>query len=68
MVELELDSKGLTIDQMTQAVREEADKRWADKPYKISGDGLSDTMKYFLIHEYDFVLKDREGKIIKEKA
>ena len=68
MEELGLDYKGLKINQMAQAVREEADRLWADKPFKISGDGLSDTLKHFLVYEFDYVFKDRDGKIIKEKA
>ena len=64
MGELGLDHEGLKINQMAQAVREEADRLWADKPFKVSGDGLSDTLRKFLVHEYDFVFKDKDGKII----
>ena len=64
MKELELDSKGLTIEQMMEAVRAEADVRWADKDYKIGADELSNTLKHFLVNEYDFVIKDKDGNII----
>jgi len=67
MGELGLDHGGLTIEQMTQVVRGEADKRWADKSYKISADGLSDTLRKFIVEEYDYVIKDREGKIKLDK-
>ena len=63
MKELGLNTKDLTIEQMMEAVRAEADVRWADKDYKVSADVLSNTLKHFLVNEYDFVIKDKYGEI-----
>ena len=63
--ELGIDSKGMTIDEMMKAVRMVADERFGDKPYKISADELSDTLKHFLLVEYDYKIFDKDGKEVK---
>lgn len=76
--ELRLDFEGLSIDEMTQAVRKEADRRWSR--FDVRSNKLCPTynkskdLLKFLTQEYDYSLFDREGNqvdvdgnILKEK-
>jgi NH3-dependent NAD+ synthetase len=59
--ELEIEYEDMSIDEMAKAVREEADRRFNVKE-KVSADDLSDTLKKFLIEEFDYVIRDKEGQ------
>lgn len=76
--ELEIDSDGLSIEEMTQAIRNAADKRWSK--FDIRSNKLCPTankskdLLKFLTEEYDYSLFDKEGNqvdvdgnILKEK-
>jgi CRISPR/Cas system-associated protein Cas5 (RAMP superfamily) len=59
--ELDIDSKGMLIDDMKKVVRVEADKKYNNKRYSISADKISETLLKFLVLEYDFKIYDKNG-------
>ena len=52
-LELNLDHKGKTIDEMKVLIRKGADKKF-NKRYTVSGNKISLTLRKFLYHEYDY--------------
>jgi len=60
-IELDIDWRGLSIQELTEEIRKEADRRF-NKRYPISTKNLSKTLRKFLVKEYDYVMKDKEGK------
>ena len=58
--ELNIDYRGLSILDLTIAIRKKADKRF-NRKYKIGSSWVSDTLRKFLVEEYNYVLKDRKG-------
>jgi hypothetical protein len=65
-IELGLDWQGLSIAEMKDAVRKAADKKLQSKRRKHSADELSESLKNFLTAEYNYKIKDREGKVVKK--
>ena len=65
--ELEVEYEGLSIDELSSKLREEVDKRYADKKRYISINNMSPSLIKFLTQESDFVLKDKDNKIISYK-
>lgn len=60
------DYEDLSIHEMYIVIRKAADKLFANKSKKMrSADVLSPTLKRFLTKEYDFAIKDKEGKKVK---
>ena len=64
-IELELDWHGKSIEQMKSMIKKEADRRF-NKRYPISPKDLSDTLLHFLVNEYDYKLKNKQGKEVKK--
>jgi len=62
--ELEIECTNMNKDEMIDAIREEADKRF-NHNILISADNLSKTLKAFLTNQYDYVIKDKDGKKLK---
>jgi ribulose-5-phosphate 4-epimerase/fuculose-1-phosphate aldolase len=66
--ELGIDSSELSIEEMTEACRKEADRKWSRfninyiKMCPVSN--KSKTLLKFLTEEYDYSLFDRDGNII----
>jgi len=67
MIELKLDPVNKSIEEMTEEVKIAADKRF-DKKYKVSWNWLSDNLRNFLMNEYDFYMKDRDGNLVDYKG
>ena len=65
--ELEIEYEGLSIDELSSKLREEIDKRYADKKRYISINNMSPSLIKFLTQEADFVLRDKDNKIISYK-
>ena len=63
--ELKIEWKGLSIHELTVALRKESDRRFKKK-YKVGSSWMSNTLKKFLVEEYDYVLKDRKGNKTKK--
>lgn len=61
-MELKIDWINLSINELTEAIRKEADRLFSNKKVHISANGLSDTLKRFLVYEYDFVIRTKNGK------
>lgn len=66
-IELGLDWHRLSVNEMKDLIRKEADKRWKLKSFPHSGDKISDTLKKFLTTEYDYKIYDRVGNEVKFK-
>jgi hypothetical protein len=66
--ELLIDSEGLSIIEMKAAVRKEADRRLKSKYSKHSADKLSESLRRFLVLEYNYKLRNKEGKVFKYVA
>lgn len=63
--ELTIDYDGMSVIEMKEAIRNQADKILQRKAgYHASADGLSFTLKKFLTKEYNYVIKDKDGNII----
>jgi len=65
--ELEVEYKGLSIDELASKLREVIEKTYADKKRYISIKNMSPTLIKFLTQEADFVLKDKDNKTISYK-
>jgi DNA-binding transcriptional regulator/RsmH inhibitor MraZ len=63
--ELEINHEGFSIQEMTEAIRKEADRRWGKftASYKkfCSTNTKSKDLLRFLTEEYDYSLFDRDG-------
>ena len=62
--ELGIESSALTREDMEGNIRTIFDKKYAKKKSNISADQFSETLLKFLITNYDWVLKDKEGQVI----
>lgn len=65
--ELDIDSDGLSIDEMDTEVREEIDRRF-DKSIMIGNSGLSKTLLRFMSEEYDYYFYNEEGQEVNYKG
>jgi hypothetical protein len=65
-LELEVEHDGLDIEEMSYAVKTEADKR-LNKTFNVGIKDLSETLIKFLTEEYDYLIKDKEGNIYNYK-
>lgn len=63
--EWDIEYEGLSISEMKDAIRKQADKKLTRKKVHHGATILSDAMKKFLCQEYTFVLVDKEGRRIK---
>ena len=63
--ELGIDWQDLSIHELTVALRKEADRKFKKK-YKVGSSWMSDTLRKFLVEEYDYVLRDRKGNKTKK--
>jgi len=59
--ELGIDHSDMLIGQMATIIKTEVDRRFNKKGH-VSADKMSITLKRFLTLEYDYVLKDKDGK------
>ena len=66
-IELNIDWHGLSINEMKELIRKEADRRWKNRTIRHSANGISVALKKFLTLEYDYRLLNSEGKEIKMK-
>lgn len=62
MKELGLDSEGMLMEEMEEAIRKEADKRWRSKKVLHSADVLSVELRKFLTKEYDYKIFNKDKK------
>uniref|UniRef100_A0A6M3K4L4 Uncharacterized protein n=1 Tax=viral metagenome TaxID=1070528 RepID=A0A6M3K4L4_9ZZZZ len=62
--ELGIESSALTREDMEGNIRTVFDKRYAKRKAPISADQFSEPLLKFLIKEFDWVLKNKEGQII----
>lgn len=67
-IELDIDWQDLTTEEMKQAVRRTADRRFKSKKFRFSASKLSETLRRFLTLEHDFVIFDREGNQLDYKG
>ena len=67
MRELKIEYSDMSIDEMTEAVREESDKRF-NRKWQIGNSELSETLLRFLSTEYDYVFKNQEGQQVNYKG
>lgn len=63
--EFQIDSTEMTMEDMEEAIKEEADKRFRSKKIHHSADKLSRAMRKFLTLEYNYVIYDKDGKELK---
>ncbi len=63
--ELKIDWQGLSIQELKMEIRKVADKKLAGKRPHYKADPLSKELKKFLTEEYDFVVRDKNGKEVK---
>ena len=61
--ELKIYEEGLTIEEMTEKIRDTTSYRFKKRKYPLSINKLSNTLVKFLTEEYDFILKDKEGNV-----
>jgi hypothetical protein len=61
-IELDIDWRGMSIEEMKMLIREAADKKFRSKKIRHSATKLSEALRKFLTEEYDYVIKDRKGK------
>jgi len=66
-IELGLDPTNKSIEEMTEEVKIAADKKF-DKKRKISWNWVSDTLRQFMINEYDYVMKDKDKNLVDYKG
>lgn len=59
--ELEIDSSEISREEMIDKIKEAADKKF-DRKKKMSIKGISKILLKFLMQEYDYILRDKEGK------
>lgn len=59
--ELDIDCSDLSIKDMDKTLREEIDKQF-NVEERIPADDLSDTLKKFLTEEFDYVIRDKDGR------
>lgn len=64
---MDINHDGLSIDEMKEAIRAKADKEFAYKKFPISIKEMSTAMLKFLTQEYDFVIKNKDGKEVTVK-
>lgn len=67
-IELEIDSYGLSSEEMKKEVRRIATKKFGSKRMHFSANKLSETLRKFLTLEYDFVIFDKEGNQLDYKG
>ncbi len=65
-LELGLEHKDKFIEEMTVAVKLAADAKF-DKTFNISIEDISDTLLKFLIMEYDYIIRSKDGTIYNYK-
>lgn len=63
--ELNINNENMYYDDMKEAVREEADKRYNNKSYNISADKISKTLLKFLTLEHDYKIYDQDKNELK---
>ena len=63
--ELEIGSSNLTREEMEDSIRFTFDKKYSNRKYLISADQFSETLLKFIIKEYDYYIKDKEGSELK---
>lgn len=66
-IELLIDHKGKSIEEMTDLVRKIADKK-LNKRYSVSGNKLSLTLRKFLSQEYDYKFFRKNGEELDYKG
>ena len=66
-IELGLDPTNKSIEEMTEEVKIAADKKF-DKKRKISWNWVSDTLRQFMLNEYDYVMKDKDKNLVDYKG
>lgn len=57
--ELGIEYDGLKVEEMKNAIRQYADKRFDNKPYRISIKDMSKELLKFLTKEHDFKIIDK---------
>ncbi len=62
MKELGLNHENKTIDEMTQEIKDESDRRF-DREYEVSWRVASDELRKFLTTEYDYVVRGKVKSI-----
>ena len=62
MKELGLNYENKTIDEMTQEIKDESDRRF-DREYEVSWRVASDELRKFLTTEYDYVVRGKVKSI-----
>jgi len=67
MIELRLDPVNKSIEEMTEEVKVAADRKF-DRKYKVSWNWLSDTLRFFLMNEYDYIMKDEDKNLVDYKG
>lgn len=66
-VELNLDYRGKTIDEMKVLIRKGADKK-LNRRYCVSGNKISIALRKFLSSEYDYRFYDKDGNELDYKG
>jgi len=66
--ELEIDHKGLTIEEMTEEIKKAADYKFARRKVLYGDSDASVTLLKFLTLEYDYYLVDKNGKKVSYKV
>lgn len=64
--ELDIESDGMSMAEMDEAIKEEADHRLKSLKIKHSADILSKTLRKFLTNEYNYVIIDASGNLLDE--
>lgn len=60
--ELDIDFESFnSLEDVADAIRKKSDRKF-NKSYHISADSLSNTLKRFLVNEYDYKILDKDGK------
>ena len=67
MIELEQDPTGKTIEEMIEEVKKIADRKF-NKKYRVSWNNALEGLRYFLMNEYDYIMKDKDGNLVDYKG
>ena len=62
MIELKLDPEDKSIEEMTQLIKDRADRKFK-KGFRVSQYSVSNTLRKFLTEEYDYILVDKYNNV-----
>ena len=64
-IELNIDWQDLSIEELKAEIRKVADKKFVGKRTHYKTNRMSKELQKFLTEEYDFKLRDKNGKEVK---